>query len=1175
MPNGADFLSDINAAQQQGMVMRMMASSGAAAPEQLVGMGMSRAAAVGKPMASAGMSLLGLDPLSLGWQAGSLAWRSGAGLLGAGSAAMAVAAPAMMVGAGVTYAGSQMMHGAQQQLALNQGLRNNFNFMNNQGGMGFTSNQGFQIGSSIHGMTGSIGPGGEVATFGELSRLASNMGRMGLAQNVRTVQEFKEKFKQMVDTLKTVATDMGTSLEEAQKVMVSLKNSGIFKGADVTRMTSGIRLGALAGGLATSEMSAMANIGSQISRSVGGLGKSGAFAGIKTIEQIGVAQRIGAITEEDIYNATGQTGAEGRQALAASQLQASGNFLKSARGRYFLASVSGKDGQLNPAAVSEWLSGGNMSTGRTAELAQQNLAGIGRANFIRNEGRLRGAALEQFGGSLQATAYKQWLTQRGYDPTNMGDLEMLAFQKFTGMGRDEADLAIKQVNSLPEQMRLEKDTQRSIGMADKLTRHKNTRGIEGFKRKFDAVKEEINGKFEHIGANILQQGQRNVEEFFNTLMGVYVDVSTEGLEDIARNLELGGTGSSARYKRTFGSGSLRPPGDTKELEHQKLQIAAAAGSDNSVVKDFGRMNADAVRRATLSSINGSPEEVVKSFQRLVDASGNEEMKAAFKGNLAQQVGMTQSMMEIAGVPQAGLISSQLAKQVFEYTPNSKFRSEADFKEDLGRTLIGSKKAGARYGSDAGILAGTLGGVAGIATGLATGIGAALGSLGSDFEAVVGEHKFSDVGKNGVDAMMATAGWLESTVGGLHGGNDKYIARANLFTDKGTKDLMADLQEGGETAENARAVLQGKMISMTAGLEKGKTLEGMDAETFAGMSESVIGSKYAKELAAYTPGGSTKGLEAAISEYRESTKAGTGTSDEEILKRMKAMQEGASGALATRQNADYQKDWVRITDNIKTDRAAATAVGYLDKDGNISAKALLDREKMSPQAASADALAQQLLTFDPTKEGAHEEYIKLKGQTNQAIGRLSIEEKRNIAATRGGTLEGDMAAYQAQVEDRFTKFSKGEGGELGAAARLLGIEGVDASALKALNSATGAGKKDAINSLLSKGGIKDEKLAKDLAAALSEDDLDDAGNVVLGKDGKAIKSTKGSRAAKLDAALANMSEETKKKLQESKATKDDPSYRMLDQIREQAVLHTGLLRNIANHEVAPPPAEGKK
>ena len=72
-----------------------------------------------------------------------------------------------------------------------------------------------------------------------------------------------------------------------------------------------VRQMGLSGGLTTTELTSMANIGSQIARSMGGLGQQGAFGGMKAIGNLGTAMQIGSVGEMDVYNATGMTGAEG------------------------------------------------------------------------------------------------------------------------------------------------------------------------------------------------------------------------------------------------------------------------------------------------------------------------------------------------------------------------------------------------------------------------------------------------------------------------------------------------------------------------------------------------------------------------------------------------------------------------------------------------------------------------------------------------------------------------------------------------------------------------------------------------------------------------------------------------------------------------------------------------
>lgn len=489
--------------------------------EAITGGAMNRIGAVAGPLAGLGLGMMGLDPVSLGMKAGMGAYRAGAGFMGSAAAGLGVAGAAAIPLALAGFASNQMMQGAGQQQGFNSAMRQSFPF--NQGfGQGFSTTQLGAMGSDIRGMVGQVGPAGEMSSFHELSSLAANMGRMGMATGVRDVQQFSQKFREMVQTIKTVATELGTSLEQAQQAMASMRGSGVFKAADQVKMATQIRGYSISGGLATSELAAMGSIGSQISRSVGGRGNAGAFAGMKTLGTIGSALQTGVLNDEDIYNATGMYGAEGRQALATRQMELSSSFLRSNKGRYFLASVAGSNGQLDEASVSSWM-GGGMDVEETRGQAHRNLRGVGRANFIRNEGRLRGAAMEKFGGLLPAMAMQQWAQGKGVDINNMGDREMLFASRQLGMGMDELEATLKEARNLPALMQ----SQQTEGQIDQglrtVANRRRTQGIEGMKRQFEQAREKVQGGLQSLGADFYTQTSDMVERWINKMSGTYVD----------------------------------------------------------------------------------------------------------------------------------------------------------------------------------------------------------------------------------------------------------------------------------------------------------------------------------------------------------------------------------------------------------------------------------------------------------------------------------------------------------------------------------------------------------------------------------------------------------------------------------------------------------------------------
>lgn len=518
--------------------------------EAMMGMGVNRAAAIGGPMAMGGMALAGVDPFSLAARGAMGGFRAAGimGGIGGGLALGGIGAAGMM---GAQYVGGQMMTGMNQQQQLNSMMRQSYQFMG-QHGRGFTGGELGDMGQMMRQMGGQRGPGGEFASFDELSRMAANMSRMGMAQGVRSAKEFTDRFKQMITTVKEIATAFSTSLEQAQQVMGAMKSSGIFKNQG--QVAQDIRGYAVGGGLATSEVTGMMNVGAQISRMVGGRGRAGAMGGMQTIGQIGLAQQIGTLSEEDIYNTTGLTGAEGRRAMATSMMQQSAEFMRGGLGRRFLASIAGKGGTLDESSANEWMYGGGMGTGRTMERAHQNLGRIGRADFIRNEGKLRGAALEKFGGLAHVMAMRGWLEERGMDLSGGDDRAMIFMQRRLGMGNDEAESTLKMIRDLPQMMRQREFATSRADEMGRVDRMRGRMGVQGVKKQFEEFRHSVQNKLQQAGADFYEAGSNMLERWVNQITGSFV---AEMSADITREVEAvrqGGEGAATTLRTRFGIG---------------------------------------------------------------------------------------------------------------------------------------------------------------------------------------------------------------------------------------------------------------------------------------------------------------------------------------------------------------------------------------------------------------------------------------------------------------------------------------------------------------------------------------------------------------------------------------------------------------------------------------------
>ena len=594
--------------QQSSLISQFAGGNARMGSENLVGSTLNKGVGMAMPIAGAGLMLAGMDPVSLGMKA---AWGArGMGLMGAGAAGLGVAGAAAIPMMGAQYIGNQMMTGIQEQQQFAGQMRGAYQFSNQFGGRGFTGGQLASIGQSMQQQTMSRGPGGEFTTMDEMGRLASNMGRMGMAQGVRNAKDFGDKFQEMMKAVQEIAKQFSTSLEQAQQVMSSMRGSGVFGAGKQMAMAGAARRAATGGGLAMEEVTAMSGIGSNISRAIGGRGAAGASAGMQSIGIVGAALQAGVMSEEDIYNATGQTGAAGRQQMAATMLQGDAEFFRGAQGRRVLAAMAGKNGTLDPNAVRELQMGG-VGTGRTMQMAYGHLGQVGKAGFIRNEGRLRGEALAAFGGLGKATVMKGWLEQRGFDLNGMDDRSMLAFQRFGHMDRDQAEDMLKMVQGLDRI----KDQQSDAVVRDNVTRdvelQRKNQGLSGVKRKFEDARAKVQGTLREVGAAWSEQMTSWVEKQINTITGDYVRQVTDVSSVVREAREGNHAALSILGRKTSSKGWAG--NDTQLRDMERFMGGSAAGG-----ADWAKQNSETLSKAgfhlDMSGKSGSVTEQMSGLQ---------------------------------------------------------------------------------------------------------------------------------------------------------------------------------------------------------------------------------------------------------------------------------------------------------------------------------------------------------------------------------------------------------------------------------------------------------------------------------------------------------------------------------------------------------------------------------
>jgi hypothetical protein len=1063
---------------------------------------------------------------ALGVGAGMGVMAAGGGML----AATGVGLPIAAAGAAMGYAGHHMYEGASQQAALNQTLRGSFGFRNSQGGHGFNTADMAGIGGALRDMSHQFGSGGEITSFRELSSLAGKMGQMGFAQGVRDVQTFTKKFKEMTDALKTMAKDLGTTLEGAMEFAQQAKQSGVFGMGKTAAFTSMARQTAVSGGLAMSEVTAMAGIGSQISRSIGGLGSQGAIGGMRTIGQIGTATQMGVLSEEDIYNATGLTGAEGRQAFAAGNMSRTANFLKSGRGRRMISSMADRDGNLDQNALDQFMSGG-MGVEETMGSWSGRKDKIGRANFIRNEGRLRGQVLEKIGGFGDAMQMMQWARSKGVDINNMDDRSMLFAQRQLGMGRDEADAAIKMAQNMPSILAQQNADASNDKLFQRLAQNRKTQGIEGIKNRFAQAQETVNGALEKAGQQIFNDTSSKIEGFLNKLAGVYVESSVQDIDRITRDIRGGGMKGAEARRQFLGQGrgavnlkgvgmpdigggggsleeSLRRGSDGDFASSLKADLKSSIGFYNGQTAKFLFQGQSGMSRAKASGydLSGMGDSALSRKFSEIEAAKTAASKFDPTLDITEQ-----SRKAISSAYAMGALdktSGDVRMKKFEEAvlPNLSESEKARYKQ--AKTSVEKAQIIGNWEARSGISG---------PHSLANNIG-----LSSDITDRVARGFRSDQERQEFLGGLVGGGKQEMTMGekvkaGVLTGlvNTATFGLGGFFLDKRIKNHVT----GGrtdKTEEMGRIAESSQYISATAGLfssdktirEKGRAgLEGrLNSEKMSeverGMYQDLMKFGSYDQLSGEARAAEAKKMGMSV---EDADKRVLGIKQNYAFHQKKAQEE-----FTKREKQFHQDTFDRLQSK-----------GVVGADGKL--RKLSDKETASLGPGGAAFLEKVIAAEKRGGETGEFDYDQFDGD----LEKMTVAQRRAVASKLGGTLTGAKASTMNVVASRMQKGKRlGEGGGL---AYALGMDARSAKGLGSIN----FDNVDDLKRLAGEVGLDASKVTKDSDLAK-----------LLRSAGKGSVGATADLKQQVDSAKA---EEEKKKKQQS--AEDDPNYQLMKKVEK--------------------------
>lgn len=374
-----------------------------------------------------------LDPFGSAFSMGARGYAMGGLAGGIGGAALG-ALPGMLAFKAVDVYGGAFMGGIRDQIGINQGLRQNFQFYGGQGPMGRGFSQ--QQMGAIGGMFAGTAHADLSTSIGELSKLTAMGAQLGQFNGVRDVQQFAQRFRQMIDTLKTIQTELGGSLTEAMSFMRSAQQSGVFRNVD--QFASQMRTAQGTTGMTTDQLFNLSQRGGMMARAMGGRAAQGATGALRMATNLGAAMQAGIFNNEALQDATGATGAEGIQILTERLMANTAQFSRRAMGRYSIFGLSNESGTGLDEAMTARMMAGDLSVGDLSRAAHGNVRRLGRARAINREGLLRGALLEQGGLAGQIGIMSMAMGRFGIDPNS--DMASLFLQRRMGMDRPEAEL---------------------------------------------------------------------------------------------------------------------------------------------------------------------------------------------------------------------------------------------------------------------------------------------------------------------------------------------------------------------------------------------------------------------------------------------------------------------------------------------------------------------------------------------------------------------------------------------------------------------------------------------------------------------------------------------------------------------------------------------------------------
>jgi hypothetical protein len=507
----------------------------------------------------------------------------------------------------------------------------------------------------------------------DLQNILKGSTNLGLFAGTSGVEDFKKKFKSIVENVKVVATTLNQTLAEGLQTMKDLKGAGIDSSAAGAISMQADVMGR-ASGRTASEMINMGLQGAEIFRGTGVNMGIGFQANMMNLASVRASRDAGLISQEAVAQAGGE------EALAQRMTGSTLAYTQSQIGRGFGAMYAGGGGKFDQQSFMGALSG-NMDMGAAALKSARNLKDPkSMMEYEVNQEKMRSEQGAMFGGKgldigmmneavMQATSIARWTH------ADMNTSTLFVLKNQMGLSDMEARTRLAEMKN-PEAayQAQQKAAQASMGknIADQAIQ--NTAFYRVSEQVNDVVKSAADVIAKPINSMINSTAEASAEFYDKRVLGLerydksktgYQAFEGQAITDEQRKLARGKTDL-----RRFTFGTKTAGSDLAQ------RLLSAKGDASSSFSDSG-----------VGYGNGGSDDVT------LDSSIIGGETAISRSNLDRMYQRAEVMSSVTPEKAAAMKEKGSLKGVLEETQN-KFDSIKDFSKinnikDLGQKLFGT------------------------------------------------------------------------------------------------------------------------------------------------------------------------------------------------------------------------------------------------------------------------------------------------------------------------------------------------------------------------------------------------------------------------------------------------------------------------------------------------------